>query len=336
MRTKQLYLSFLLIGTVLISTNLWGQEAPKKEKLPFFQPSDTFNKTRFWTMAGIGTTVYTSSMIGLNELWYAGYERSAFHLFDDRGEWNDMDKMGHLYSAYNESLVFYKGAKWIGMNKKQAIWTGVGIGTLMQGSIEILDGFSKKWGFSIADIGFNTLGVALFASQQFAWDEQRIVMKFSSFRKPYPNTTVLAENSTSTTTLQTHTNDLFGKNYIQYFLKDYNAQTIWLSVNPSSFINKKDSNFPEWLNIAVGYGAQNIFGGFANTWTDGENVFVLDSNDYPRYRQFYLSLDLDLTKFKTKNHFVKTLLTLANMLKIPAPTIEFNTLGKVKFHALHF
>jgi len=330
------FLLFFFLSSCFSSFNLYAQAEEKQEKLPFFQAAEEFNKTRFWTMTGIGATVYTGSMIGLNELWYAGYERSAFHFFDDRGEWNDMDKVGHCYSAYNESLVFYKGSRWIGMNKKQAIWTGVGIGTLMQASIEILDGFSEKWGFSVADIGMNTLGVGIFAAQQFAWDEQRIVMKFSSFRKPYPNTTITSTDGTQSTTLPTHTDDLFGATYVQYFLKDYNAQTIWLSVNPYSFMNNKNSKFPKWLNIAVGYGVQNIFGGFGNTWTSEDATYVLSAADYPRYRQFYLSLDVDLTKIKTKSHFLKTLLTLANMLKIPAPAIEFNTLGKMRFHSFYF
>jgi len=86
----------------------------------------------------------------------------------------------------------------------------------------------------------------------------------------------------------------------------------------------------------VGYGAQNIYGGFGNAWTNEGATYVLNDEDYPRYRQFYLSLDLDLTKIKTNNYFLKSLLSLANLVKIPAPTLEVNTIGQVKFHALHF
>jgi hypothetical protein len=43
-----------------------------------------------------------------------------------------------------------------------------------------------------------------------------------------------------------------GKNIWQRWLKDYNGQTYWLSINPSSFI-KDNSGFPKWLNTAFDY-----------------------------------------------------------------------------------
>jgi hypothetical protein len=55
-----------------------------------------------------------------------------------------------------------------------------------------------------------------------------------------------------------------------------------------------------------------------------------------RYRQFYLSLDVDLTKIETKSHFIKTILTVFNTIKIPAPTFEIKGLGETKFHWVYF
>jgi hypothetical protein len=275
-------------------------------------------------------------MIGLNEAWYADYDRSSFHLFNDWGEWNNMDKMGHLYTAYTYSNWAFQGAKWTGMKRRKAMWTGAGIGFFLQFSLEMLDGYSSKWGFSMSDMAFNTLGGVVMVSQELAWQEQRIVMKMSSFPTTYSATTIYSFEAGNTTTLANRAYDLFGETTLERFLKDYNKQTIWASVNVYSFLKNKESKFPKWLNVAVGYGADNMYGGFKNEWFEGDVFYQLDGETYPRYSQFFLSVDLDLTRIKTKSPFLKTLLFLVNTIKVPAPAIEFNTLGKVRFYPVYF
>jgi hypothetical protein len=54
------------------------------------------------------------------------------------------------------------------------------------------------------------------------------------------------------------------------------------------------------------------------------------------FRQFYLSLDVDLTKIKTNSYFLKTVFSVFNSVKIPAPTFEISTSGKSKFHLIYF
>ena len=54
------------------------------------------------------------------------------------------------------------------------------------------------------------------------------------------------------------------------------------------------------------------------------------------YRQFYLSLDVDLTKISTKSKLLKTVFSVVNFIKIPSPTLEFNGKGHIKFHYLYF
>lgn len=310
--------------------------AQQKENLSFFQPADSLHKGRFWGSVATGATLYTGVMIGLNEIWYAEYKRSKFHLFNDLGEWEDVDKMGHAVTAYVEANWTYKGARWVGMENRKSIWLGVGIGTLLQGSVEVLDGFSEKWGFSLPDVAFNTIGVSAFAAQQLIWNEQRVVLKISSFHKPYPDFLVNAVNGSETTLLSGRATDLYGSNYATRFFKDYNAMTTWASVNVHSFLKNKNSKFPEWLNIAVGYGAENMFGGFENSWSMDGSRFELNEDEFLRYRQFYLSLDIDLTRIQTKSHFLKTVFSIVNVIKIPAPAIEINTLGKVRFHPIYF
>ncbi len=329
-----LYLRHALLFLVLFSTiSLLAQ---KQEQLSFWQPAEEFNKKRFWLATGVGTTLYTASMIGLNELWYKDFPRSKFHFFDDRGEWEDMDKAGHTFSAYMESRLFFQGVRWTGMDRDKAVWVAFAGGTFIQASIELLDGYSEKWGFSVADIGFNTLGCGVFAAQELIWQEQRFTMKVSSFRRPYPMAPIYSADGSNSTSIQARADQLFGTSPAAVFLKDYNAQTLWLSGNIHSFINKKNSKFPKWLNVAVGYGIQNVYGGFENSWIYEGQSYQLSEIEYPRYRQFYLSLDVDLSKIKTKNAFLRTVFNVLNIIKIPSPTLELNTLGRSKFHPFFF
>jgi hypothetical protein len=53
------------------------------------------------------------------------------------------------------------------------------------------------------------------------------------------------------------------------------------------------------------------------------------------YRQYYLSIDFDLTAIKSKSKVINTLIYFANMIKLPTPALEFSHHG-VKAHALYF
>ena len=58
----------------------------------FFTPSDTFNQKRFNYALGISATTYTGFSIGLYHAWYKQYPQGKFRLFNDGGEWNNLDK----------------------------------------------------------------------------------------------------------------------------------------------------------------------------------------------------------------------------------------------------
>jgi hypothetical protein len=306
------------------------------QKLTFWDVPDSLHRGRFWTAAGTGTVAYTGTLLTLNNLWYTKYPRTSFHLFDDSREWQQMDKAGHMFTAYFEADWLYHIARWTGMREKSSIWAGALMATSLQATVETLDGFSSQWGFSLSDFGSNIAGGLLWASQQAGWKEQRIRMKVSSTYRTYPAFPVYSNIPDGMTTLDARAKDLFGKNILQSFLKDYNAQTIWLSFNVHSFL-KEESKFPKWLNVAAGYGAENMFGGFENKWKEDDgSEYVLNENQFPRYSQYYISPDIDLSKIKTKSKFVNTLFCMLNIFKIPAPALEINGKGGVDVEWIHY
>jgi len=182
---------------------------------------------------------YSGAMVGLYAAWYKNYPQSNFHSFNDFPEWKQIDKIGHAYSAYAESKASMELWRWTGIDRKKRIWIGGMSGAFYQTVIEVLDAYSAEWGWSWSDFGANLLGSGMLVAQELAWDEQRIQFKFSFHRKSY--------NDAS---LNQRSDKIFGKSTAERFLKDYNGQTYWLSVNLKSFFPK--SKLPAWLNISIG------------------------------------------------------------------------------------
>ncbi len=278
----------------------------------FFKPSDSLNKKRLNTLIISETAVGAAALIGLNQLWYADYPKSDFHFINDNAEWLQMDKAGHVFSAYHLGSFGANALKWSGCDKKRQLLYGATLGLAFLTTVEVFDGYSAQWGASLGDVAANVSGTALFVSQELLWKEQRIVPKFSFHTTPYASARP----------------NVLGSSVSEQILKDYNGQTYWLSANIHSFF--KQSKLPKWLNVAVGYGAEGMITGnegLANT------VFLPESE---RYRQFYLSFDVDLTKIKTKSNFIKTLFLVFNTIKIPAPAIEIKGSGGIRWHYLYF
>ncbi len=316
------------------------------KRLPLFslEPADTLHPKRFWGSVGLGAGIYSATMYNLYNSWYRDYPQSNFHTFNDLKEWQQMDKMGHWLMSYNNARWVGMAANWTGMHPTNAAWAGFAGGELVMCSFEIFDGFSKEWGWSWGDVGFNTLGSGLYLAQQLAWHEQRIFMKMSAWPVNYSTEPLYAVNpgfENSYTTLKDRATDLYGTAPLEIFLKNYNALNVWVSVNPRSFMPKNAETWlPRWLNVAVGMGADNLFSGFDNEWDEVKGCancahYRVDPLKYPRTRQFFLSLDVDTSRIHVKNRFLRTLLQMATIFKFPAPTLEWRDHGGFVFHAIY-
>lgn len=273
-------------------------------------------------MGIIQGSAYAGAMTGLYAAWYKDYPHSSFHFFNDMKEWKGMDKVGHVYSAYAESLAGAELWRFTGIDDKKRVWLG-GLNALAyQMTIEVLDGFSKEWGFSMGDAVANIVGSGAFISQELLWKEQRLQLKWSFHRKGYDDPT-LTERS----------NYLFGRSNPERYLKDYNGQAYWLSVNLKNFF--PHSLIPDWLQLSVGTGAEGMFGGYSNVYEPGKGDPYFSRTDIKRHRQWYLAPDIDFTKIRTNKKGLKILFGVMNILKFPAPTIEWSN-GKLKGHLIYF
>ncbi|QSE97158.1 DUF2279 domain-containing protein [Fulvivirga lutea] len=252
------------------------------------------------------SATYVTSLVLLDQLWYSDFERKGFHFFNDNREWKQVDKVGHFYSAFHISNASYKLLRWAYMDEDKSIFWGSIASVIALTPIEIFDGFSSEYGASYGDLIANTAGGLFFYGQQKTWGEIRVHPKYSFSQSPY------AELRPET----------LGKNLSEELLKDYNAQTFWLSFDLSKF----NAKLPKWLNIAMGYGANDMI--FAN---DDSNK----SAGFNPQRQFYIGLDLDLNEYKTRSKALNTLIYFVNMVKIPGPTLELRN-GKFYFHSFYY
>ena len=298
MKIKILFLVFIFTSTHLYSLDTTKNKIDK-------------NFYKFLVVEG---AVLTGAMSYLKNEWYSDKKRVPFHFYNDLKGWNQIDKFGHFYASYLESNVGYSLMKKFNFSERQSLYMGGFQGLILETPIEFFDAYYEGWGFSISDMVANALGSLFFIYQQKLFGEQVIKPKLSFSRSVY------ARNA----------NGLLGKNNLfSEFVYDYNGYTYWFSFSPKRLFNLK--KIPEWINLSVGYGSDGMLGEFENKLSYRGAVLP----EYKRYRQFYLSLDIDLSKVKTNSRFMSHVFNALSYIKIPLPTIEVSN-KKVRGHLFYF
>ncbi len=304
-------MKFFQSAFIFIIWIAFGSQSLNAQIMP---PDSVLHKNRLYTVAAIEGSLWLGSIVGLNYIWYSDFDRQKWHAFNDNSEWLQVDKVGHATTSYYLGKIGYDMLRYSGVSHNKSVWFGGGVGFLYLTSIEMLDAYSQNWGFSWGDMAANAIGSGMYMSQAALWKEQRISMRYSF------HTTEFAQ----------YRPNVLGESFIEQALKDYNGQTYWLSANIYSFM-PKESRFPKWLNIAVGYGAEGMLGGFSNP-SDVNGVLV---PQFDRYRQFYISPDIDWTRIPTKSKFLKSFFNVISFLKFPMPAVEFSKNGP-KFYPIYY
>lgn len=264
--------------------------------------------------AVITTAYYATSIYVLGNTWYKGRERVPFHFYNDNKAYLQVDKLGHAFGGYIYSYLGYSYLRNKNFSQKEALLFGATLGTVLQAPIEIMDGIYEGYGFSWGDILANTLGSAIVFSQAAIFNDQIVKYKFSYWESIYSN----------------QANGYLGTTTFNKILDDYNGHTYWLSFPLKKFFGI--SKAPDWLNIAVGYGANGMFGEYENI-TSYNGVAIPKTS---RYRQYMLSLDIDWAKIETDSKFLKYLFKGMAFIKLPAPAFEYNSKGEFNWYWLYY
>lgn len=271
-----------------------------------FQAIQAQDSLRFRRLITWGT--FTATAIGsyayLMTQWYSGVPKSHFHWFNDWEEWKQMDKVGHLYGAYQLGRLALQLAQWTQSPSQKRPYYAF-LGFLYQLPIEVMDGFSAKWGASLPDVGANLIGSLLAFGNQILWGEQRVLVKYSFYPSPY------AEKYP----------DKLGKGIVQ-LLKDYNGQNYWLSFRIGDWIS--NASWSRGLAIALGYGADGLIGGYGQ-----EPASVIRARES---RQWYLGVDLHVSAYKTRSKVLNSLLFCLDAVRIPLPALEYHSQKGFRWH----
>ena len=264
----------------------------------FFENDSVFNKKRVIGVTAMNTTIAAGSIIGLQSVWYSDYEKTPLHSFNDARNWLQMDKAGHVYATYHFNELAAKTYRWSGLSRRKSALLGAAYGWGYQFGIELLDGRSSGWGFSWSDLTANTIGAVLYTGQEFAFEKQVFKLKFSYWPSGVAQ----------------YRPEVLGSNFQERLLKDYNAQVYWLTFSPFAF--SKNSAFPKWIGLALGYSVHDKLVG------DQEFYITPDAaHSFTSKREFILSLDLDVKELPIRKKWLKAALSPFNSIKIPFPAL---------------
>lgn len=264
---------------------------------------DTLKIRKFSTHAALISSG-GGSLIALQSVWYKPYQTVGFHWFNDGSNWMQMDKFGHGFTAYSMSKSINSAHRWA--SGKQQLWVGPTYAFTYLLTLEIMDGYSSGWGFSIPDVLANSLGASFFMVQEALWKRQVIQPKFSFCKSPYA---ALRPN-------------ILGSSFPQQLLKDYNGQTYWFSIPLRSLV--KLPNYLDFVCVSLGYGCDAKLVGDQDAW-----------QGFVARRQYYFSLDIDCSNLFPKRPILNKVFSSINYLKFPFPSLEFSS-NKTRFHWIGF
>lgn len=227
---------------------------------------------------------------------------AAFWLVFDKGWWDDqnshfhfendfdyalnLDKFGHFGAGVILAEGFYEGYRWAGASEFQSyLFAGLSA-FATHVAIDVKDGFSPEWGFSIFDVLSGTLGGFFPMAERYIPIFKYVDLKWSY----WINTKVY-----------------YRKSDTGIFTDDYVNQTFWASFKPYRVLPAAAQKYyPSWLAVAVGLSID-------------EKMFT--TKQHPR-REVYLALDYDLEAFRPQSRLARQVIKFLNYFKLPAPAIQ--------------
>lgn len=207
------------------------------------------------------------------------------------------DKVGHAYSFYVSTRLLRGGFEWAGHSRRKAAQLAGVTSAALSVGVEIMDGFTDKYGFSTEDMIMNLsgIGVGVLLDSYPQWDD------LFDIRLHYlPSDDARRLNDYDP-------------------LADYSGQTYLLITKASGVPLFRQQPFLRYLELAVGYGTR----GYQPT--DGTGTQL-------RERNFYYGLSLNLSlllndwvfkKHKAKSRTQVVTETALEYLQMPGTALLF-------------
>ncbi|MBO7512370.1 MAG: DUF2279 domain-containing protein, partial [Fibrobacter sp.] len=194
-------------------------------------------------------------------------EGSRFRFENDFDYALNLDKLGHFASGVMMGESFYEGYRWAGISEFYSyLFAGLSA-FATHVAIDVKDGYSPEWGFSIFDVLSGTLGGFLPMAERYVPVFKYVDLKWSYW---------------------INTKAYYRQSKTGVFTDDYCNQTFWASFKVYRMLPKAARQYyPSWLAIAAGLSID-------------EGVFLHDKNITP-HREVYIALDYDLEAFRPQS-----------------------------------
>jgi hypothetical protein len=287
----------LLIFNLYISKS-YSQQVDSNSN---FKKDTTFYPNRFAVVIGSSSIGLIGSYIYVQNAWWSD-QKTAFHIdhnMDYRYAMN-LDKGAHFIGGIMFAEAFKAGFYWSGISKEKSYFYAFLMGGLLQGLIEIKDGYAPSYGFSVGDVSAGVVGSFIpYIKYRFP-RLHALNIKISYYRH----------------------DDFYFKMFPHAdIIDDYMNQTYWLALTVNDWLpkgSKIEKLWPDFLCIVGGWGVDNTL----DMYYTGVN---LDENKGKGNYEFYISLDIDWRKIIRQNtHFKKALASSLNYVKLPLPTLRIS------------
>ncbi len=239
---------------------------------------------------GIVGTVFAGTAADFYFSWWKNTQK-PFSFFTDNwlnGGQRGLDKFGHMFGTHAVFKSVRNTLLWGGYNRYTATWVAAGMAAFNTVEIEVGDGFSQ-YGFDYQDLVFGMTGIAIGLLQAEIPPLQNFTLKFSYFSDRGFKTPAA-------------------------FIQDYDAMTIWCSVNIHNLLPEPVRTFwPEFINLAAGFGV-----------TANETK-----------REFVIGLDLNLEGFHTSSEDILFAERIGNLMRLPLPAVEWTEGKGVTAHGFY-
>jgi hypothetical protein len=226
-----------------------------------------------------------------------------------------VDKFGHFYGGYSTSYLMSEALQTSGFSWETATIIGSALGLGYMTYIEILDGFSKDFGFSPSDFYADVLGSSYFLLQHYFPILQNFSPKFE-----YVNPHWLGEEK---------------RRPHDTFIDDYSSQSFWWTINLQNLFGGFVKEYmPSWMQLTIGYAAYSMVDPIAYP-SDPHKIDPV-SHDVWGNRRAILAIDYDLVKLLPDGPpFWNWLKQGLNLFKLPSPALEFGFGRPTKFYILY-
>ena len=263
---------------------------------------------RLAALTGTGAALHWVGFEYFDRAWYRGEKRDSIRWLHDwsGNTYLHLDKGGHFMGGLFMASSLTEAYHWVGLGTRSGALAGTLTSWAVLLEIEMRDAYYDQWGFSIPDFAANTLGAAVPLMYALFPAAEVVGFKFSYWPSPLY--------------LDHDERRGHGRPHTEYAIDDYEGMTYWMTLGVGEILAPRQTRWPRWLGLALGYGASGMHG--SNVKSRGREREYLE---LPSARsEVFLALDYDLRHLPARGRWWRRLAHEANWLHLPAPAVRLH------------